>query len=122
MSVTIVNDYFFKPDGDVAEGKAAARELVAYFRRDVPGCELSLWLESRENPLHHYHITVFDGMETVGRVKDSAAIERFVSRLFPHIDHSTYVSPDCTVWLADGAGVTPVDGGHRGPAGTAGGS
>jgi hypothetical protein len=31
MSITVVNDYDFKPDGNVAEGKAAAAELVEYF-------------------------------------------------------------------------------------------
>jgi hypothetical protein len=71
MSVTIVNDYFFKPDGNIAEGKAAAAELVKYFKSEVPNVQLSLWLESRENPLHHYHITVFAEFDTVERVKES---------------------------------------------------
>lgn len=65
MEITIVNDYFFKPGGDVAEGKAAAVDLLAYFREEVPQVQLSLWLENRENPLHHYHITVFDDREDV---------------------------------------------------------
>jgi hypothetical protein len=105
MSVTIVNDYFFKPDGNIAEGKAAAAELVKYFKSEVPDVQLSLWLESRENPLHHYHITVFAEFDTVERVKESKAIKRFVDRLYPHIDHSTFISPACDVWLADGSGV-----------------
>ncbi len=109
MSVTIVNDYFFKPDGNVAEGKAAAAELVKYFKAEVPEVQLSLWLESRENPLHHYHITVFAEFDTVERVKESEAIKRFVDRLYPHIDHSTFISPACDVWLADGSGVKAVD-------------
>ena len=109
MPVTIVNDYFFKPDGNVAEGKAAAADLVRYFLQEVPGCQLSLWLESKENPLHHYHITVFDSDETVAEVKASKAIETFVSRLFPEIDHGTYISPLCEVWLADGAGIQTVN-------------
>lgn len=107
LSITIVNDYFFKPDGDVAGGKAAAAELVEYFRT-VPEIQLSLWLESQENPLHHYHITVFDSEASVKAVKESDAIKRFVERLFPHIDHGTYVSPVCDVWLADGHGVQAV--------------
>lgn len=76
MSLTIVNDYFFKPDGNVEEGKAAA-ELVEYFKADVPEVELSLWLESQENPLHHYHITVFSTPDVVPKVRDSQAIKRF---------------------------------------------
>jgi hypothetical protein len=108
MSVTVVNDYFFKPDGNVAEGKAAAANLVDYFKKDVPEVELSLWLEANENPLHHYHITVFSTEEAVEKVKKSKAIERFVERLFPHIDHGTYVSPLCAVWLANGSGVVSV--------------
>lgn len=111
MAMTIVNDYFFKPDGDVAGGKAAAAELVEYFKNEVPEVQLSLWLASTENPLHHYHITVFDNAESIERVKKSKAIEKFVGRLFPHIDHSTYVSPVCGVWLADGHGIKSV--GHQ---------
>jgi len=108
MTTTIVNDYFFKPDGDVEEGKAAATELVDAFKSDFPEVQLSLWLQSRENPLHHYHITVFDNAEVVDRVKKSKAIERFVGRLFPLIDHSTYVSPLCDVWLSNGHGIKLV--------------
>ena len=74
----------------------------------MPGCELSLWLESRENPLHHYHITVFDSDATAEEAIESDAIERFVGELFPEIDHSTYISPRCDVWLADGSGVKTV--------------
>ncbi|PWE29368.1 hypothetical protein DDZ14_17445 [Maritimibacter sp. 55A14] len=108
MSVTVVNDYFFTPSGDIAEGKAAAAELVAYFRKDVPEVQLSLWLESRDNPLHHYHITVFDNPETLASLRRSDAIKKFTDRLYPHIDHSTFVAPLCNVWQAAGAGVNPV--------------
>ena len=108
MAYTVVNDYFFKPDGDVAEGKAAAAELVDYFERDVPEVQLSLWLEAAENPLHHYHITVFDDAEALQRLRSSEAIERFTDRLYPHIDHSTFISPGCGVWLARSRGVAAV--------------
>jgi hypothetical protein len=108
MSITVVNDYDFKPDGDVAEGKAAAAELVEYFKAHFPEVQLSLWLADQDNPLHHYHITVFDSLEAFERVRESEAIKRFVDRLFPHIAHSTYISPITDVWLADGTGVEPV--------------
>lgn len=108
MSIAVVNDYDFKPDGDVAEGKAAAQELVEYFKTHEPEVQLSLWLEDRDNPLHHYHVTVFESVEALERVKESEAIERFVGRLFPHIAHSTYIAPVTDVWLADGSGVTAV--------------
>lgn len=108
MSVTIVNDYFFVSPSGLDEGKAAAEDLVRHFREEEPAVQLSLWLESRDNPLHHYHITVFDDLASLERVKKSAAIEKFVERLFPHIDHSTYTSPLCDVWLADGQGVQGV--------------
>ncbi len=49
MSLTIVNDYFFKPDGNVDEGEAAAAELVEYFSAEVPEVESSLWLEANED-------------------------------------------------------------------------
>lgn len=109
MSVTVVNDYNFKPDGDVEEGKAAAAELVRYFKKNCPEVQLSLWLEDRDNPLHHYHITVFDNLEGFERVKKSEGIKRFVERLFPRIAHSTYISPVCNVWLLDGAGTKTVN-------------
>ena len=69
---------------------------------------MSLWLEARDNPLHHYHITIFSGSDAVQNVRDSDAIERFTDRLYPHIDHSTFISPACNDWLADGTGVKPV--------------
>lgn len=109
MSVTIVNDYFFKADGDVAEGKSAATELVDYFKAEVPKVELSLWLESQENRLHHYHITVFSTGDVIQSVRDSPTIKRFIDRLYPHIDHSTFIAPACNVWLADGSGVRPIN-------------
>jgi hypothetical protein len=108
MSITVVNDYDFKPDGDLAEGKAAAAELVDYFKLHFPEVQLSLWLEDIDNPLHHYHVTVLDSVEALERVVESEAIKRFVDRLFPHIAHSTYISPKCHVWLADGTGVKPT--------------
>lgn len=108
MSIAIVNDYFFKPDGNVEEGKAAADELVEYFMADVPEVELSLWLASQENPLHHYHITVFNTGDAIQKVRDSDAIKRFIDRLYPHIDHSTFISPVCDVWLADGSGLKNI--------------
>jgi hypothetical protein len=108
MSVTVVNDYFFKPDGDIAEGKAAAADLIAYFTKNVPEVQLSLWLEGQENPLHHFHITVFDNSETLKKLRDSDAIKSFTDRLYPHIDHSTFVAPLCDVWQAAGAGIKTV--------------
>lgn len=108
MAVTIVNDYFFKPDGDIEESKAAATELVDFFIAEVPEVELSLWLESQENPLRHFHITVFSTGDVIQKVRDSAAIKKFVDRLYPHIDHSSFISPPCDVWLADGRGVQRI--------------
>lgn len=108
MSITVVNDYDFKPAGDVAEGKAAAAELVDYFKAHFPEVQLSLWLEDSDNPLHHYHITVIDSPEALQRIVESQGIKRFVDRLFPQIAHSTYISPRCHVWLADGTGVKPT--------------
>ncbi|MGD8560734.1 MAG: hypothetical protein PVG89_16565 [Gammaproteobacteria bacterium] len=108
MSITVVNDYDFKPDGKFEEGKNAAAELVNYFNDNVPEIQLSLWLEDRDNPLHHYHITVFDSLEALEKIRKSDARQRFVDRLFPHIAHSTYISPVADVWLADGKGVKQV--------------
>lgn len=108
MSVTIVNDYFFIRDGDIQEGKAAAAELLEYFNTHFPEVQLSLWLEGRDNPLHHYHITVFNNSEVIQRVRDSEGIKHFIDRLYPHIDHSSFISPTCDVWLAGGTGVQGV--------------
>ena len=108
MAFTVVNDYFFKKDGDVEAGKAAAEDLVRYFNDEVPEVQLSLWLESAENPLHHYHITVFDSARPLEALRKSEAIKTFTDKLYPHIDHSTFIAPGCNVWLSSGKGVKPL--------------
>jgi CBS domain-containing protein len=45
---------------------------------------------------------------TVVPAYNDASVAGFVARMFPQIDHSTYVAPICNVWLADGAGVESV--------------
>lgn len=108
MSVTVVNDYYFKPDGDVAEGKAAAAEFVEYLA-GLPGVQLTLWLEDRENPLHHFHVNVVDSVELFEKIVASSEVERFTDRLYPHTARLTHVAPLCDVWLARGAGVNEVE-------------
>ena len=107
MSVTVVHDYYFKPDGDVAEGKAAAAEFVE-FLKDFPGNQMTLWLEDRENPLHHFHINVFDSLEAFQKILDTKEVKRFSDRLYPHTARRTHVAPLCDVWLAQGKGIAPV--------------
>ena len=82
--------------------KRAAAQLVEYFEAEVPEVRLSLWLESEDNPLHHYHVTVFSDADAVQPVRESEAIRKFTQRLYPHIDHATFVSPSCNVWLVGG--------------------
>lgn len=48
MSVTVVHDDDFKPDGDVVDGKAAAAELVELLA-GPPGVQLTHWRGSRES-------------------------------------------------------------------------
>ena len=107
MSVTVVHDYYFKPDGDVAEGKAAAAEFVE-FLKDFPGNQMTLWLEDRENPLHHFHINVFDSIEAFERVIKTPEVKRFSDRLYPHTARRTHIAPLCDVWLAQGKGIELV--------------
>lgn len=95
MSITIVYDHFFMPGGDINEGKAAATELVEYSKAEMPEVELSLWLAGQENPLHHYHITVFSTGDVIQTMRECAAIKRFVDRLYPYMDLSTFISPVC---------------------------
>ena len=107
MSVTVVHDYYFKPDGDVAEGKAAAAELVE-FLKSLPANQVTLWLEDRENPLHHFHINVFDSIEDFEKVVQADEVKRFSDRLYPHTARRTHTMPMCDVWLAQGKGIQPV--------------
>jgi quinol monooxygenase YgiN len=107
MSVTVVHDYYFKPDGDVAEGKAAAKEFVDFLKAQ-PGNQLTLWLEDRENPLHHFHINVFDSLDAFEKLLESDEVKRFSDRLYLHTARRTHVAPLCDVWLAQGRGVEPV--------------
>lgn len=108
MSVTVVNDYRLKVDADKNEAMAAAAELVRDFNLNHPGVQLSLWLEDQEEPLHHFHITVFDDQKALEEVKGSSGIHRFVERFYPHMDQSTHMAPTCDVWLLDGHGVKSV--------------
>ena len=108
MSITVVHDYYFKPDGDLAEGKAAAAEFVEYLQ-SVPEVQLTLWLEDRENALHHFHINVFDAIGDFEKVVETDEVRRFSDRLYPHTARRTHIAPLCDVWLAKGHGVKDVD-------------
>ncbi len=70
---------------------------------------MSLWLEDREDPLRHFHITIFDDDEAIEKAVASDGIARFVERLYPHIDRSTHEAPTCDVWLTAGHGVGSVE-------------
>lgn len=107
MSVTVVHDYYFKPDGDVAEGKAAAAEFVEYLKKR-PDIQMTLWLEDRENALHHFHINVFDSYEAFENVLEADEVKRFTDRLYPHTAQRTHTAPLCDVWLAQGKGISLV--------------
>jgi hypothetical protein len=107
MSVTVVHDYYFKPDGDVAEGKAAAAAFVDYLTT-LPAVQLTLWLEDRENPLHHFHINVFDSIEDLEQVAETDEVKQFTARLYPQTARRTHLAPLCDVWLAEGCGVQQV--------------
>lgn len=109
MSVTVVNDWHFKEDGDIEKGMKAADELVKYFQASIPEVKLSLWLRDRQNPRHFYHITVFETVESVQATRESEGIRRFVELLFPEIIHDeTYVSPLCDIWLSSGGQLESV--------------
>ena len=107
MSVTVVHDYYFKPEGDVTEGKAAAAEFVE-FLKEFPGNQMTLWLEDRENALHHFHINVFDSHEAFQKVLKTDEVKRFSDRLYPHTARRTHTAPLCDVWLAQGKGISLV--------------
>lgn len=70
---------------------------------------LTLWLEDRENPLHHFHINVFDSVEDLESVVGSPEVQRFTDRLYPQTARRTHVAPLCDVWLSQGRGVANVD-------------
>lgn len=108
MSVTVVHDYYFKPDSDVNEGKAAAAEFVEYLET-IPEVQFTLWLEDRENPLHHFHINTFDSVDDLFKVKDSSEVKRFTDRLYPLTARATHTAPVCDVWLGQGRGMKKVE-------------
>jgi len=109
MSITIVNEWYFKEDGDVDEGLAAAAEYVASMRANNPQLELSLWLQDHDNPLHFFHVSVFASQEAAERERQSEATRRFTNRLYPeiHLDE-TFTHPECAVVLSSGAQLEPV--------------
>jgi quinol monooxygenase YgiN len=101
MSVTVVNEWWFKKDANIEEGKAAALELVDYMKAEEPSVQLSLWIQDRKEPLHHFHITVFDDHGSFLKLRESEGIKRFVDKFWPLIIRDkTYKSPDCDVWLS----------------------
>lgn len=108
MSITVVHDYYFKPDGDVAEGKAAAADFVDYLKTN-PAVQLTLWLEDRENPLHHFHINVVDSIGDFEAILGADEVKRFTDRLYPHTARRTHVAPLCDVWLAQGRGFKEIE-------------
>lgn len=108
MSVTVVHDYYLTPDANISEVKKAAAEFVSYLST-VPPVQLTLWLEDRENPLHHFHINVVDSAGEFEKLLKSPETKRFSDRLSPHIAHRTHLAPLCDVWLAQGQGFTKVD-------------
>lgn len=108
MSVTVVNDWRFKEDGNIEKGMKAAADLVDYFKANFPEVQLSLWLRDRGNPRRFFHITVFDSLEALSRVRESQGIQAFVEQLFPEIIHDhTYTSPACDVVLSGGGTLPP---------------
>jgi quinol monooxygenase YgiN len=109
MSVTIVNEWFFKEDGDIDEGLAAAADYVAYMKTNNPGLELSLWLQDHNNPLHFFHVSVFASQEVAERERKSEGTKRFTDRLYPeiHLDE-TFTQPECDVVLSSGAQLESV--------------
>ena len=110
MSVTIVNEWWFKDDANIDEGKAAALELVEYMRANEPSVQLSLWLQDRNDPLHHFHITVFDDHESLMNLRESEAIRRFIDKFWPLIVRDeTYKSPACDAWLCSVGNIQEVE-------------
>lgn len=109
MSITIVNRWRFREDGKIDEGLAAAAELVDYFKTTEREVRLSLWLQDRNDPLWFFHVTVFDSYEAYVKVRQSAAIKRFVERLYPQIDRASHTAPECDVVLSTGATLSAVD-------------
>jgi len=109
MSITIVNEWYFKEDGDIDEGLDAAAEYVTYMKANNPELELSLWLQDRSDPLHFFHVSVFASHEAAERERQSEGTRWFTERLYPeiHVDE-TFTQPECDVVLSSGAQLKPV--------------
>lgn len=110
MSVTIVNEWWFKKDGNIVEAKEAAADLVEYFNNECDSVQLSLWIEDKAEPLHHFHITVFDDDNSVMKIRESDGIKRFIDKFWPHIIRDeTYKSPACDAWLCSVNNIQEVE-------------
>jgi quinol monooxygenase YgiN len=103
MSITVVNDWRFKPDGDIEKGMRAAEEYVDYLMNEADGVQLSLWLRHPEDPQRFFHITVFDDEAAVKAQYESDGTKRFTEVLYPEIIYDeSFTSPWCDVVLSSG--------------------
>ncbi len=93
MSVTVVNDWRFTEDADLAEAFDAIRAYMAYLDQNDTGMEQSLWLRVRDDTLRYFHIATYRTPEELETQMQSDGTERFVERLYPHIDPDSVVRP-----------------------------
>jgi len=93
MSVTVVNDWRFADDADMDEAMDAIRAYMSYLDENDTGLEQSLWLRVRDDTLRYFHIATYRTLEELKTQLQSDGTERFVDRLYPHIDPDSVVRP-----------------------------
>lgn len=108
MSVTVVNDWRFKPRAKIEKGLAAAAEYADYLTRNNPQVRLSLWLAVREESRRFMQITIFDSHEAYLRERESPRAQALMAELNPEIaDSQTTIGTECDVILSTGGMLKP---------------
>lgn len=100
--VTVVNEWRFAPEGEVDQGLQAAADYVDYFAREKPEVLLSLWLRDTDDPLHHFHVSIFDSAAKAVEGIRWKGTEEFAAKLYPQIDEESVDQPHCDVLLLSG--------------------
>ncbi len=86
ISVTAVNEWCFRPDGDIEVGMRAANEYVGALKKKESGILFSLWMQDRNDPFHFFRIIGFSTPEQEQAVRKKEETDQLVERLFPEID------------------------------------
>lgn len=104
MSVTVVNDWRFLEEADLAQAMVVIRAYMEYLSEHEPELEQSLWLKDHESPRRYFHIATYKTLAALHRQESSAGTKEFVKNLYPLIDRGSIVQPVGEVVANTGSG------------------